>query len=270
MGDIAASCRKMLTMDELADRNTVINGINPVIKLVVTLAYLLTLVSCDKYDISGLMPLFLYPVIIMAAGEIPVRPILSGLAVASPLVIGAGIFNPLLDREIVFTISGLAVSAGMLSFASLLIKCALTVSAAMLLLASTGINRIAAAMHRLHVPQIFILQLMLTYRYISLLMEEASRMNTAYKLRAPGQKGINIKVWGSLLGSLLLRTYDRAVRLYHGMKLRGFDSRYYGVNIDGVNKADVLYLALWTAYFAAVKFIDITRLIGILASGGLQ
>jgi cobalt/nickel transport system permease protein len=204
MGDIAARYRKMLTMDELSDRNTAVNRVNPIIKLVVTLVYLLLVVSYDKYDISGLMPLFLYPVIIITAGDIPIKPILSGLIAASPLVIGAGIFNPLLDREIAVTISGLNISAGMLSFISLLIKCALTVSAAMLLLASTGINRLAAAMHRLHIPQIFIIQLLLTYRYISVLTEEASRMSTAYRLRAPGQKGININVWGSLLGSLLL------------------------------------------------------------------
>jgi hypothetical protein len=54
------------------------------------------------------------------------------------------------------------------------------------------------------------------------------------------------------------------------MKLRGFDSQYYGVNIAGINKTDMVYLALWTAYFAAVKLIDIPGLIGILASGGIR
>lgn len=270
MQDIAARYHKMFTMDELSDRNTAINGINPIIKLAVALIYILCVVSYDKYDISGLTPLFLYPVILITAGDIPLRPVFSGMAAAAPFVIGAGIFNPLLDREIVMTISGLDISAGMLSFVSLLIKCALTVSAAILLLASTGINRLAAALHRLHIPQVFIIQLLLTYRYISVLMEEASRMNTAYTLRAPGQKGINIKVWGSLIGSLLLRTYDRAVRLYHAMKLRGFDSRYYGVNIAGIKKLDIMYLTLWTMFFAAIKFVDIPGLIGIFTSGGLQ
>jgi len=264
MGNVTNTYYKMFIMDELAERNTAIYRINPVIKLAVTLTYIALVLSYGKYDISGLIPLFFYPVIVLAAGDIPLKPILSGLAISAPLVIGAGIFNPFMDRDVVLVIQGIHISAGMLSFLSLLIKCCLTVSAAVLLLATTGINRIAAALHRLHIPQIFIIQLLLTYRYISVLMEEASRVNTAYALRAPCQKGISMHVWGSLVGQLLLRTYDRAARLYHAMKLRGFESRYYGVNLDRIRKADILYLLGWSTFFLVVKFINIPMLIGAL------
>lgn len=45
----------------------------------------------------------------------------------------------------------------------------------------------------------------------------------AYELRAPGQKGIHFKVWGSLMGQMLLRSMDRAEVIYESMCLRGFD-----------------------------------------------
>lgn len=266
MANITKVYHKMLILDELADGRTALHGINPVIKLLVTISYLLIVVSYGKYDISGLIPLFFYPVIIMTAGDIPARVILTGLAISAPLVIGIGIFNPFLDREIVMTVLGLQVSAGMLSFAALLIKCILTVSAALLLLATTGINRLAAALHRLHLPQVFIIQLLLTYRYISVLVGEASRVRNAYALRAPYQQGISIPVWGSMIGLLLLRAYDRASRLYHAMKLRGFESQYYGASLDRLRKADILYLLGWTVFFAIVKFINIPMYIGIFVT----
>ncbi|MHB1394340.1 MAG: cobalt ECF transporter T component CbiQ [Clostridia bacterium] len=266
MVNITQAYYKMFILDELAEKKTAIHRINPVIKLAVTLVYLLLVVSYDKYDISGLIPLLFYPVIILTVGDIPLKPMLVGLAIASPLVIGAGIFNPFLDRAVVLTVQGIGISAGMLSFASLLIKCGLTVTSAMLLLATTGMNNIAAALQKLHVPQIFIMQLLLTYRYISVLMGETSRVYNAYTLRAPSHKGISRNVWGSLVGLLLLRTYDRAIRLYQAMKLRGFENQYYGVNLDKLNKIDIIYLLGWTAFLFIAKFNNIPMLLGLLVT----
>jgi cobalt/nickel transport system permease protein len=269
MANITQAYYKMFILDELAEKKTAIHRINPVIKLVVTILYLLFVVSYNKYDISGLTPLFFYPVIILAVGDIPLKPILVGLVIAAPLVIGVGVFNPFLDRTIVLMVQGISISAGMLSFASLLMKCGLTVTAVLLLLATTGMNKIAAALQKLHIPQIFIIQLLLTYRYISVLMGETSRVYNAYTLRAPCKTGISRNVWGSLIGSLLLRTYDRAIRLYQAMKLRGFENQYYGVNLDKLNKTDIIYLLGWIAFFLAAKFIDIPVLLGVLATGGV-
>jgi len=80
-----------------------------------------------------------------------------------------------------------------------------------LLVATTGMNRLAAALRMLKIPKLFVLQLMLTYRYISVLLEEAERMLRAYMLRSPlqNENGIHIKDWGAFAGQLVLRTFDR-------------------------------------------------------------
>lgn len=270
MANITKSYYKMFILDELADKKTVVHRINPLVKLVVTLVYLFCVVSFDKYDISGLIPLFLYPVAVIALGDIPLKPLIAGLAISAPMVIGMGIFNPILDRSVVTSIQGVDITAGMISFMSLLIKCSLTVSAALLLLATTGINKIAAALQKLHVPRIFITQLLLTYRYISVLMGETARVYNAYKLRAPYQKEISKNVWGSLIGLLLLRTYDRAIRIYQAMKLRGFDNQYYGVSLAGLRKPDIIYLLLWSVFFVIAKYINIPILLGILMDNALR
>lgn len=270
MANITKSYQKMFILDELADKKTLIHRINPLVKLVITLLYLFCVVSFDKYDISGLIPLFLYPVAVIALGDIPLKPLLAGLAISAPLVIGVGIFNPILDRSVAVSIQGIAITGGMISFMSLLIKCSLTVSAAMLLLATTGINKIAAALQKLHVPGIFITQLLLTYRYIAVLMGEASRVYNAYNLRAPYQKGISRNVWGSLIGLLLLRTYDRAIRIYQAMKLRGFENQYYGVSLAGLGKPDFIYMLIWVIFFAAVKFINLPILLESLMNSAIH
>lgn len=264
MANITQAYYKMFILDELATQDTIIHRVNPLAKLLVTFAYLLIVVSYGKYDVVNLIPLLFYPMVLLAAGNIPLKPILAGLAVSGPLIIGIGLFNPLLDRVIVLNWHGLDITAGMISFVALLLKCSLTVSAAMLLLCTTGMNKISAALHKLHIPQIFIIQLLLTYRYISVLLSEASRIQHAYALRAPQQKGIQSRVWGSLLGQLLLRTYDRAYRVYQAMKLRGFDNQYYGVNLGKTTNRDIFYLLGWIAFFLLARLINIPMLLGLL------
>jgi cobalt/nickel transport system permease protein len=144
------------------------------------------------------------------------------------------------------------------------------VLAALLLLATTGMNKIAAALQKLHMPQIFIMQLLLTYRYISVLMGEASRVYYAYTLRAPNQKGISSKVWGSLIGLLLLRTYDRASRLYQAMKLRGFENQFFGGCLGKLQKKDIMYILGWTSFFIIVRFINIPMLLGVFVTGVIK
>ncbi len=56
--------------------------------------------------------------------------------------------------------------------------------------------------------------LLLTFRYISVLLEEVAIMTEAYHLRAPGQKGIHVSAWGSFLGQLLLREYGQSRKLF--------------------------------------------------------
>lgn len=62
-----------------------------------------------------------------------------------------------------------------------------------------------AALRMLRIPQILVTQLLLIYRYLTLLLKQADEIAQAYSLRAPQQNGLHISVWGSLVGQLLLR-----------------------------------------------------------------
>lgn len=270
MADIVQNYNKMYTLDELGEQKSFIHEINPVVKVIVTIAYIITVISYGKYEISGIIPLALYPIVLMSAGSIPFRTLLGGLAISAPLVVGTSIFNPFLDTTAVMSIYGIELTSGMLSFVSLLLKCLLTVLAAQLLIATSGMGRIAAAMQWLRIPDVFITQLLLTYRYIAVLSGEAVRIYEAYRLRAPEQKGIARSEWGSLLGQLLLRTYDRAARLYQAMKLRGYGDRYFGVSLEKIRIKDIGYLLCCVAFFAASRSMDIPMLMGSIVMGMIK
>ena len=97
------------------------------------------------------------------------------------------------------------------------------------------------------------------YRYIILLLQEGSRLATAYALRAPGQKGIHFRAWGSLLGQLLLRSIDRAQLVYESMQLRGFAGAF---PLGAKKHGGWLFLAATVGYCAVFRAVPVFELAG--------
>lgn len=266
LANMKLSLHNIRLLDDLARRQNGINQLHPLIKLLTTVLFLTVVVSFGRYEISSLLPLFVYPVVIFALAELPLAEILKRICWVMPLVAGIGIFNPIFDQQTV-EILGFPVSQGWLTFFSITIKCVLTVAAGILLVATTGIDKLGAAMRMLCLPSVFVLQLLLTYRYISVLGEELARMLRAYSLRAPGQKGIQRAVWGSFAGSLLLRSYDRAQRVYSAMCLRGFTGEYNTGGVAAVSRQDLFFLCGWGTFFIIARIYDLPLLLGLLVTG---
>jgi len=231
-------------------------------KMITTIVYLVVVISFDKYDISGLIPFFVYPILLMALGEIPYQSVLSRLLIALPFSFFAGLSNPFFDRETAFLLLGVPISWGMLSFLSILIKTVLAVSAVLILIATTPMDKLAAQLIRMKVPRIFVMQLMLTYRYLTLLISEAAGMMTAYHLRSKGQKGIRFEHVGTFMGQLLLRSFDRAERVYLAMKCRGYNGSYQFAVSERMGAADALVAAVICVIFVLMRLFNISRIVG--------
>lgn len=270
MAGIIQSFYDIRLLDELAEKRTVIHNIHPLAKLLTTMIYLVVVVSFDKYEISGLLPLIFYPVVIIALAEIPLIPILKRMLLVAPFAVSIGAFNPLFDHNTVFVMGWFQISGGWVSFFSILIKSVLTVLAALTVIATTGMGRISSALRMLRVPRVFVLQLLLTYRYISVLMTEVARTLRAYYLRAPLQKGIRFNAWGSLAGHLLIRAFERAQSVYQAMVLRGFTGEYNTGSVKMITLKDMLYLTGWVLFFVAARFYDIPELMGSLITGAVK
>ena len=266
MANIMNSIYEINTLDDLAKKDTIIHCIHPLVKLITTFLYLICVVSFNKYEISGLIPFVFYPILITSLGEIPLTPILKRVLIAAPFILGVGVINLFYDKT-PMNVAGIIINSGWITFLSLSIKILLTVVVSILLIATTGMENLACALRMIKVPKIFVMQILLTYRYISVLVEEASRMMKAYYLRAPGQKGVKMKDLGSFIGQMLLRTYDRAQRVYEAMKLRGFNGEYNSTASLKIKLSDYLYLTIWCLFFIVARNFNIPILIGNLFSG---
>ena len=203
MSKIQKAVSEIKSIEELANEDRWVNQVHPLVKLCVTILYIGTVVSFSKYNLSGLLVMAVYPVILFIMNDISVKDALWRMRVVLPLVCVAGIFNPFFDRQAVMTVGQIEITGGVISMLTLMLKGVFTVSASYLLIATTTIEKICCALEICHLPKSLVMQVWLIYRYISVLLAETQRVVQAYELRAPGQKGVHFKVWGSLMGQML-------------------------------------------------------------------
>lgn len=270
MNRIEHRWRELRLLDELAAKETIIHKLHPTIKLLTTLIFIATIASFSKYEMAGFFPMVLYPISLISLSNIPVRVLAKRVFITMPFVIFIGIFNPFFDQATLFMIGSVPVSGGIVSFVSILIRFVLSVLAALILIATTGMDAICAALSNLGVPRILVTQISFVHRYLYVLIEEVMKTIRAYSLRAPFSKGVTFKAWGSLIGLLLLRAIDRAQRIYQAMVLRGFDGEVRIIRTWQITKADIAFLLVWISIFAAARFINIPLWLGTALLGGYK
>ena len=264
MDKLSQAQTELREMDALAAEDSPIHRLHPLCKLLVTVAYIATVVTFPKYDFTGLVVMVLYPVFLFQAALIPVGTCFYKLRVVLPLVCAVGLVNPFLDKMPLLQFGNLTVTGGMVSMVTLMLKGVFSLMASFLLIATTPIDSLCAALRRLHVPSLLTTLLLLTYRYIGVMLEEVAIMTEGYKLRAPGQKGIHISAWGSFLGQLLLRSMDRAQELFDSMQLRGFRGEFFYANVPPCKVSGILYTIACVGMFLLARLIPITSALGNL------
>ena len=95
-------------MDELAAGSSPVHRMNPLCKLLVTVFYIATVVSFPKYDLSALVVMVLYPVLMFQAAGIPIGLCFYRLRIVLPLVCAVGLVNPFLDHTVVLRLGKLS------------------------------------------------------------------------------------------------------------------------------------------------------------------
>jgi cobalt/nickel transport system permease protein len=252
-------------LERLSRRDSPVHRLNIGVKIAVTLFFLTLVVSFPSKNVSGLVPFLFYPVFMMALSDTPYLPVLSRLKFALPFALAGGISNLFLMRDTAFTVMGFEVSGGLVSFASIMLKTLLSVLAVLILIATTPFNDICGVLTSVRGIGVLGLQLLLTYRYIHILLGEAQSIRLAYILRAPLKKDVMMRDAGSLLGRLLLRSFSRAERVYTAMKCRGFSGRFYPNAKRAISRGDAVFAVAVFFVLVFLRFFNLSLLIGGIA-----
>ncbi|MGD0586977.1 MAG: cobalt ECF transporter T component CbiQ [Oryzomonas sp.] len=270
MAGIDGTLPEFKNLDRLSDGDTAIHRLDPCAKVLATLIFIICVVSCGKYELSALLPFFLFPVFMITLGNIPALYLAKKIAVIIPFAVMVGMLNPLFDRQVMLHVGSLGITGGWISFASIVVRAVLTVSSALVLVAVTGFPGICAALERMGMPQPFAVQLLFLYRYIFVLAEEGGQMARARELRTFGTRGRGIRGYGSLIGHLLLRTWMRAERIHMAMLARGFSGTFHTSRHSCFGLREMVFVLGWSLFFITARFMPVAQLLGALVTGKLS
>ena len=249
-------------MDELGRSDSFLHRIDARGKIITTVVFIVVVMSFKRYDVAALVPLFLYPFVLLALGRLPVGYIFRKVAITAPFAFFVGMFNPVMDSQPFMMIGAWSISGGWLSFFSIMLRFILTVSVALILVASTGIYRLCAGLESMGVPRVFALQLLFLYRYFFVIADEGLRMMRSFEMRSDGGGAMKLGVYGSLAGHLFLRSIDRAQRIYRAMAARGFEGDIRLMQPPALRLSDALFLAGWIGFFLIARWTDLSNIIG--------
>lgn len=118
------------------------------------------------------------------------------------------------------------------SFSSIMItsKVFATVTAVNLLSHSTRWNSLTSSLKRFFVPDIFILILDITIKYIAMLGKISLNLLYSLKLRSVGKNKNKYNSLSGIAGTMFIKSREMAEDMYSAMECRGFTGEYHVVN----------------------------------------
>ncbi len=236
-------------------------------KVIVVLVFVICVMSFGRHAVGPLLPFFAFPILVAVWARLPLGWLARRVTMVIPVTLLIALPNPFFDREIALNVVGVGITGGWISVVSILLRALLAAAAAIVLVAVTGFPAICGALERLGMPTALAVQLLLLYRYLTVLGEEAVRMATAREARG-GDRKLSLALYGVLVGRLLLRTWDRAERIYLAMCARGFTGDFSRGPRSSVGGRDLIFVVGCCTMFALLRTQDLTQAVGSAMLGG--
>ncbi|MGL4599943.1 MAG: energy-coupling factor transporter transmembrane component T family protein [Plesiomonas sp.] len=262
------SLRNYRSIDDFSRRDNFITNLDPRAKILSSLAVLLAIVSQNSYAVTSLLPLLIFPVVVMALADIPFKFLLGKLLFMLPFSLMLGLMNPILDHNQWLTPWGSMVSAGWLSLISIVLRVLLCVSISILLFSTSGIKPIVTALQRLKVPRVLTTQIYLLYQFFFVVAEEFISMLQAYSMRRiKRKKAVQFKFYTQLLKILFIRAMDRCVRIHQSMLARGFSGQLHNHTKLTWQITDTVWTLFWFSFAIICWKYNLVTLFGSMFIG---
>jgi cobalt/nickel transport system permease protein len=226
---IAGVIEQSVFTEEYTRKNGWLQRVDPRAKLAMFLV--IVLAASLSNSLLALACLYVLLLVVAHASRIPfdffVKRVWLGIPFFAGVVILPSIFFAPSQRLFDLPLGPLHLGpslATLLSAAVFVARVGVSVSLAVLLILSTSWSDVLKGLQAFRVPQIFILLLSMTYRYIFLFLHTANGMFEARKSRTVGRTtGHEQRGWISgSMGSLMNRSFKMSNDVYAAMAARGF------------------------------------------------
>lgn len=219
--------------DQYQDRPSSIHDLDPRVKVVLTILYILALSLTPQAAWLVFLVLYVMLLLVVRWAQLGPTYTIRRSYIAAPFILAALPILFTLDGRPLITLPGLGwtvSAAGFDRFLTILIRTWIGVQAGILLTVSTRFPDLIWALDALHMPKVLVAIISFMYRYLFVLIDQSMRMRQARASRCAVSLDSrrpsaiwHAKVAGMMVGSLFLRSLERSERVYAAMASRGYD-----------------------------------------------
>jgi cobalt/nickel transport system permease protein len=241
-------------LDPYRERQSVIHALDPRVKLVFTLAFVLTM---------ALLPIGAWPVYMLmltlslsitVLSELGLKYVLQRSLLAIPFVLAAvpllfTVPGPALLTIPTSSVSLTITTTGLERLLSIMFKSWVSVQVAIVFAAATPFPDILQAMRAIKIPRLMVSLFGLMWRYMFVMVDEVIRLMRARASRSgaiEGSKSGGSIAWRAkvtgMAGNLFIRSLDRGERIYDAMAARGYDGEVRAFPLPPISSASWLTL----------------------------
>jgi cobalt/nickel transport system permease protein len=272
--DLSAALESAIFAEETAAEPGLLQRLDPRIKLITTIGFLVTVALSQSIII--LVIIYFLTLALAQLSRVPTAffvkrvwvfiPFFTGIVALPALVLTPG--SPLLvlldlgpspsvgfiplPSQVIVTEQGVRTA----SF--LILRVACSVSLAVLLITTTRWNTLLKALKVLRIPQIFVMVLGMTHRYIYLLLHTTNSMFLARESRRVGSlsRDENRRWLTATMSTLLMKSYRLSNEVYNAMVARGFRGEAVVADDFRLRRFDLLWSLLALTAIAAIISLD--------------
>ena len=227
-------------IEEPKIRESIIKCLDPRTKILSV--FLFSVIVAVSYRLTTLFFALAISLIIIIASKAYAKEVFKRLVPVNLIVILLWFFLPFTVKgEPVCSLGPLSITGEGLFYATrITIKSNTMMLMLIALISSTSVLTIGHAMHDMFIPKKLVHLLFFTFRYIYIIYDEYLRIEKALKVRCfvPKTSLHTYKTYAFMVGMLLVKSFDRAQRVYNAMLCRGFNGNFYCLNTFSLAKKD--------------------------------
>ena len=188
------------------------------------------------------------------------RPVFRRLAVVNVFIVFLWLTVPLTSGGEALAVWGpLEISrTGVLLTLLVTVKSNAIVMLFLALVATMDSPTIGYALERLRFPSKLVFLFLFTYRYLHVIAAEWRKLQVAARLRGfvPRTNLHTYRSIANMLGMVFVHSFDRSVRVYEAMILRGFSGRFQSVAVFQATARDWAFVVILFASAAGLVVLD--------------
>ncbi len=222
-------------------------------------AILIAVAKTFAVALAGLALALLY----LALARLPVKQVVVRLLLVNTFIFFLWLVLPLTyPGDAVWRLGPLVATRQGLAYTGLItLKSNAIIIALIALIATVPVVTLGQALHNLRLPDKLCHLLLFTYRYIHVFEQEYHRLVQAMKIRGfrPRTNLHTYRSYAYLAAMLLVRSFDRAERVFAAMRCRGFQGTFYSLKTFSWQRRDGVFLAASLAALAALLYLEWLR-----------